>query len=269
MQSSTTNDSHDMISRYASRNRILAIAAGGISIAMATVLSLLKLFAMPQGGSITPASMLPIILYALCFGPVWGVGVGIVYGLIQYTIEPFNMTPVQVILDYFIAFGLLGFAGWFAQGKAARLEQPKILKRLAALPFWRVAIATVIGIAGRLAASFTAGVVFYAEFAPEGQAPALYSLIYNGSYLIPEMVITIAILSAMAAIFGKSSLPAWHFLVATVFPPAGLVLGLLRIKRADAESVSEGRWLTVYSLLFLVLWFVAVLLVLYTSGYFG
>ena len=78
MQPSTTNDSHDMISRYASRNRILAIAAGGISIAMATVLSLLKLFAMPQGGSITPASMLPIILYSLCFGPVWGVGVGIV-----------------------------------------------------------------------------------------------------------------------------------------------------------------------------------------------
>ena len=268
-KSSSLNDSHDMISRYTSRNRILAIAAGGVSIAMSTVLSLLKLLEMPQGGSITPASMLPIILYSLCFGPVWGVGVGIAYGLIQFALEPYFLTPVQMFLDYIAAFALLGLAGWFAQGKSARMEQPRILKRLAALPFWRVALASVVGIAGRLAAAFTAGVVFYAEYAPEGQAPALYSLIYNGSYLLPVMAITIAILSAMAAIFRKSSLPAWYFLAATVIPPAGLVLGLLRIKRADPESVSEGRWLTVYSLLFLVLWVIAALLVLYTSGYFS
>lgn len=259
----------EVLARYRGRNQVLAIAAGGICIAMATVLSLFKLFEMPQGGSITPASMLPIILYALCFGPVWGVGVGLVYGLIQFILEPYFLTPVQMFLDYFAAFGLLGLAGLFAERRSERMSQPRILKRLAVLPFWRVVMAAVVGVAGRLAAAFTAGVVFYAEYAPAGQAPAVYSLIYNGSYLLPETVITIIILAAMAAIFRRSVLPAWHFLIATVFPPAGLVLGLIRISKGDAESVDEGRWLTIYSFLFLFLWVIAILLYSYNKGLLG
>ncbi|MBP7401637.1 MAG: energy-coupled thiamine transporter ThiT [Clostridia bacterium] len=248
--------------RSTARNRVLAVAAGGITIAMSTVLSMIKLFEMPQGGSVTPASMLPILLYALCFGPAWGIGVGVAHGLVQFAVDPYWLTPVQMFLDYIAAFGLLGLAGFFAPGRQARLDQPHILKRLGGLPFWRVALAAAVGIAGRLAASFTAGIVFYTEYVPEGQSASAYSLIYNGSYLLPELLITIAILIAMAAIFRKSDLPSWHFLVATVFPPAGLVLGGVRMSRGDRDSVSEGRWLTVYSFLFLILWVMTVVLIL-------
>lgn len=247
--------------RQLARDRVLAISAGGISIAMATVLSLIKLYKMPQGGSVTPASMLPILLYALCFGPGWGLAVGVVYGVVQLAVEPYWMNPLQVFFDYIAAFGLLGLAGFFAHGRTQRLAQPSILKRLGDLPFWRVALASMVGIAGRLAAAFAAGMAFYTDYVPEGQAPAVYSLVYNGSYLLPELVITIGILLAMAAIFRRSALPAWHFLLATVLPPVGLVLGGIRMGRRGADNLNEGRWLTVYSLLFLTLW--AITLVLY------
>ena len=123
--------------RQTARDRVLAISAGGISIAMATVLSLIKLYKMPQGGSVTPASMLPILLYALCFGPGWGLAVGVVYGVVQLAVEPYWMNPLQVFFDYIAAFGLLGLAGFFAHSRAQRLAQPSILKRLGDLPFWR------------------------------------------------------------------------------------------------------------------------------------
>lgn len=247
--------------RQVARDRVLAISAGGIAIAMSTVLSLIKLYQMPQGGSVTPASMLPILLYALCFGPGWGLAVGVGHGLVQLAVEPVWITPLQVLLDYVAAFGLLGLAGFFAHSRAQRLAQPSVIKRLGALPFWRVALASLVGIAGRLAAAFAAGVSFYTAYVPAGQSPALYSLVYNGSYLLPELAITIAILLAMAAIFRRSALPVWHFLLATLLPPVGLVLGTLRMRRPGAENLNEGRWLTVYSLLFLTLW--GITLVLY------
>jgi thiamine transporter len=266
---SNKNEVQKSLTRQASRDRVLAVAAGGVSIAMATVLSLIKLVEMPQGGSVPPASMLPILLYALCFGPFWGIAVGVAHGLVQFAIEPYWLTPVQMVLDYIAAFGLLGLAGFLARRRSVRLAQPHILKRLGDLPFWRVSIAALVGIAGRLAAAFAAGIAFYAEYAPEGQSAAIYSLIYNGSYLLPELLITIGILIAMAAIFRRSTLPSWHFLLATIFPPAGLVLGGIRMGRGGAENLDEGRWLTVYSLLFLVLWVVSVILFLAHKGIIG
>lgn len=179
------------------REKIMSVAAGGICLALAEVLSLLKVYEMPQGGSVTPASMLPIILFALCFGPVWGLGVAFLYSILQMLIGGYIMAPAQVLCDYTLAFTALGTAGFFAAKSSERIAEANILHRLRLIPFWKIMAATVVSMLGRLIFSFISGIVFYGSYAPEGQAVWVYSLAYNGTYLIPEAVITIVVLLAM------------------------------------------------------------------------
>ncbi len=80
-------------------------------VALATALSYIKLFSLPQGGSVTAASMVPILWLALRRGAKVGLFGAAVYGCVQLVIEPFIFHPVQVLLDYPIAFGMLGLAG--------------------------------------------------------------------------------------------------------------------------------------------------------------
>jgi len=141
-------------------------------VALATVLSYFKLFSLPQGGSVTAASMVPILWLALRRGPIVGLFGATVYGLIQLVVEPFIFHPAQVLLDYPIAFGMLGLAGFFQ-------------KR----PF----IGVNIGIIGRFLAHFISGIIFFADYAPEGMHPAIYSAVYNGGYLLAELAISIYI----------------------------------------------------------------------------
>ena len=179
------------------REKIMSVAAGGICLALAEVLSLLKVYEMPQGGSVTPASMLPIILYALCFGPAWGLGVAFLYSVLQMMIGGYIMAPAQVLCDYTLAFTALGTAGFFAAKSSERIAESNILRRLRLIPFWKIMIATVISMMGRLVFSFISGIVFYGSYAPAGQAVWVYSLAYNGTYLIPEAIITLVVLLAM------------------------------------------------------------------------
>lgn len=178
---------------------ILATASGGMAIALSTVLSLIKLYEMPQGGSITPASLLPIFFCALAFGPGWGIGIGAVYGLLQFIISPYAAHWASIILDYPLAFALIGLAGIFAAKRDDRTGERNILRRLGLIPLWRVVIAIVIGIIGRYLSSFLSGMIFYGSYAPEGQSAAIYSLIYNATYILPDMVIIFIILIPLAA----------------------------------------------------------------------
>jgi len=184
------------------RETILATAAGGMAIALSSVLSLVKLFAMPQGGSVTAASMLPILFVALAFGPAWGMGIGAVYGLLQFVIEPYSAHWASIILDYQLAFGLLGLAGFFALPKATRLEERQILRRLGGIHWPMVIVAVVTGMLGRTISHVISGIVFYASYAGD-QNPLIYSLVYNLSYMVPEAVITLIILVPLAAVFRK------------------------------------------------------------------
>ena len=154
------------------KSSTVIIAEITIFVALATALSYIKLFTLPQGGSVTAASMVPILWLALRRGAKIGIFAATVYGVIQLMLEPFIVNPIQVLLDYPIAFGMLGLAGFFQ-------------KR----PF----LGVNVGILGRFAAHFVSGVVFFANYAPAGIPPAIYSAIYNGSYLLPELVITIYI----------------------------------------------------------------------------
>jgi thiamine transporter len=141
-----------------------------VFVSLATVLSYLKLFSLPQGGSVTAASMVPIIWLALRRGPKVGLFAAAVYGLVQLLIGPYIFHPAQVLLDYPIAFGMLGLAGFFQ-------------KR----PF----LGVNVGIIGRFLAHFFSGIIFFADYAPEGMHPAIYSAVYNGGYLLVELAISI------------------------------------------------------------------------------
>jgi len=185
------------------RETILATASGGMAIAMSTILSLLPFFEMHFGGSMTPASMLPILVCALAFGPGWGVGICTTYGVLQFVIKPYAAHWASIILDYPAAFGLLGLAGLFAAPKLLRQAERNILHRIGMIPLPRVILALVIGMAGRLAGHVLSGVIFYAEYAAEAgyNSAWIYSLAYNGTYMLPELILTAVIMVSLAAIF--------------------------------------------------------------------
>jgi len=145
------------------------LAEMAIAIALATVLSYIKIFTMPYGGSVTLGSMVPILLIAFRRDVKVGVVTGVIYGFVQMFLDGWFYSPVGMFLDYPLAFGVLGLAGLFK-------KQP--------------IIGVVIAMAGRFVSHFISGVVFFGMYAPEGMSPVIYSALYNGGYMIPEMVIS-------------------------------------------------------------------------------
>lgn len=104
-----------------------SIALAGICIAMSFVLSYVKLWDMPFGGSITLVSLLPVMLYAYTYGTKKGLLIGFIYGLMQAMQDPYIIHPAQFLLDYPIAFAFVAFAGAFKNIKALKFPQVKFL----------------------------------------------------------------------------------------------------------------------------------------------
>lgn len=146
------------------------------AIALGTVLSNIKLFHFPTGGSITLLSMLFICLPGYWFGIGAGLLTGIAYGALQLMIDPYVLYPMQVIVDYILAFGALGLSGLFANAKHG------LLKGYAAAIFGRWFFVTI------------SGWIFFGEYAWEGWNPLAYSLAYNAIYIFSEAAVTIIIL---------------------------------------------------------------------------
>ncbi len=150
---------------------------GGMCISIAFILSYIRLYKMPQGGSITLASMFPVILYSMVFGPIAGIITGVAYGFLQLIQDAWVLNWAQLFLDYPLAFGFLGLSGL----------APNFLKNLKV----RTCLAVSIALFGRGLMHFLSGAIFFADYAPEGQSPIMYSLVYNASYIIPELIITL------------------------------------------------------------------------------
>ena len=153
--------------------KMLSFAA--LSIALSFVLSCIRLYRMPQGGSVTPASMLPLMLFSAAFGVGPGLLAGLVYGVLQYLQGGWFLNVWQFALDYLLAFAALGLAGL-----AKKLPEK-----------WGLYCAMLIAVIGRALSATLAGIMFW-ETAP------VASLVYNGTYLIPEVVICM-ILAAIIA----------------------------------------------------------------------
>lgn len=145
------------------------IAEVSVFVALATILSFIKIYSFPQGGSITAGSMVPILWLALRRGPKIGLFSGFVYGLVQLAVQPYVYHPLQVFLDYPLAFGMLGIIGFFKKNAM---------------------IGVILGVFGRFFMHFLSGVIFFGIYAPEGWNPIVYSAAYNAGYIIPEILIS-------------------------------------------------------------------------------
>ena len=155
------------------------IANAALCIALAFILSYVRLYKMPQGGSITAASMLPIFMFAYAYGVGPGFGVGFAYVLLQFIQDGYYEHPIELLLDYPLAFAMLGLAAI-----ASKLPDS-----------WGMIPGIALGTFGRFVCAFIAGIVFFGMYAPEGQNVLVYSAVYNGLYLIPEAIICIVIAS--------------------------------------------------------------------------
>ena len=153
----------------------LVYSALGIALAMVT--SYIKLWEMPMGGSVTLLSMLFVCLIGYWFGLKYGLITGIAFGLLQFIIDPYMLSIPQVIMVYPLAFGALGLSGLFCNKK------------------FGLHIGYIIGVVGRFVCSTLSGVIFFADYAPEGMNPWVYSIAYQGSYLGAEMVLTLIVIS--------------------------------------------------------------------------
>lgn len=145
----------------------------GIALALATILKIFRIYHLPQGGSVTLGSMVPILLMALLYGPEVGFITGFLYGIITLILDPYILHPIQVIFDYPLPFMALGIAGYFRNRKI---------------------IGTFLAILGRFICHFISGVIFFGSFAPKGMSPAIYSLTLNGIFIAVEGAICIAIM---------------------------------------------------------------------------
>lgn len=174
----------------------------GLMIAMATLLSYIKIFEMPMGGSVTLCAMAPLVMASFRHGVKWGVLTGAVHGLLQMLLGFKNVLycatiPAMIgciLLDYVIAFTAMGLACLFTFGLKNRIA--------------RICLGTVITGLIRYACSFLSGILIWGAYAPDDMPVWRYSLEYNGSYMIPEIIITAIAMAIIAKVLGEKLLPA-------------------------------------------------------------
>lgn len=151
------------------------------AMALGIVTSMIKFFDLPMGGSITLFSMLFIVLIGYWYGPTVGIMTAVAYGLLQFVIEPVFYSVPQMIVDYPLAFGALGLSGFFQNSKHGLIK------------------GYILGVLGRYVFAFLSGLLFFAAYAEgSGMSAPVYSLAYNGFYLIPEAIVTLIIIAIPA-----------------------------------------------------------------------
>lgn len=167
-------------------SKIAIMVEGAIMIALALVLSYVKIFEMPYGGSIT-LEMIPLVIMAFRRGAKWGVLTAFVHSLIQMFLGFSNVLYCPtlfsqigcILLDYILGFSVLGLAGFFRN----------IMSNKTAAIITGVIVVCLL----RYLCSFISGVWLWGAYAPEGMNTCVYSLVYNGSYMLPDTIITLIV----------------------------------------------------------------------------
>jgi thiamine transporter len=145
----------------------------GLMLALTILLHQLRLYHMPQGGSITCGAMIPLLLIAYRYGSGIGCLTGFLYGLINLLQDPYVLHPVQVLFDYPLPYMALGLAAFWPSRR------------------W---LSTLLAFCGRFCCHVISGIIFFGSYAPAGTSPVLYALTFNAAYLVPEFIICFAIL---------------------------------------------------------------------------
>lgn len=156
---------------------LLTMVEAAIMIALAVVLSFVKVWSMPQGGDVS-LTMLPLFLLAYRRGAVTGIISGVIYGLLSLMFDGVIYHPMSVLLDYTLAYGVLGVAGFFKKN------------------YKGIILGTTVGMALRYLCSLLSGALLFAEYAGE-QNPWIYSLGYNATYMVPELIICVIALALL------------------------------------------------------------------------
>lgn len=193
------------------------LVESAIMVAIATILSLIKLVDLPYGGSVTIACMLPIILIAYRHGLRMGILAGLVFGLIQQLLGINTLSYVTswqsvvavILLDYLIAFMMAGFGGVFRRNKS----QARAL----------VLGSILVGVL-RYACHVISGATVWAGLSIPTNAALLYSLGYNATYMIPETIVTAILASYIGSVLDFKS------------------DRLTVLKRNEKASLASTRW---------------------------
>ena len=166
-----------------------------VFVALATVLSFIKIYELPLGGAITLLSMLPIIIIGSFLGPKWGMASAFLYSLIQLSqgviegLFGWGLTPLSLVgaifLDYIMAFSVLGLIGFLKSDKPLA-----------------VALGTAAVMVLRFLCHFISGAIIF-DIWCEWENAWFYSLCYNGSFMLPELIFTTV---AVAVIFSISEI---------------------------------------------------------------
>ena len=178
-------------------NKVLALCECAILLALSVALSYVKFLSLPFDGSITLFSMLPVCLVAIKYGVKWGLGTAFCFSwfqILQGGVFGWGLTPTMLIssllLDYIVAYTVLGFAG--------------MLRKKG---YWGMLGGITAVCAMRFFVHFLAGVILWAnfeQFEAFGQViqnnPVLYSICYNGVYMLPETVLTVAVAAVVLKI---------------------------------------------------------------------
>lgn len=164
------------------KKNILKIAESAVMIALATILSLIKLLELPYGGSITLASMLPVLIIAYRYGTVWGLLTGLVHGVVQFVLGSSVLSYVTgaasvaavIIFDYILAFALIGLGG--------------LARKMSSQKNAMVVGAVIAGVA-RYACHVISGATVWAGLSIPTAGALTYSFAYNATYMIPETIV--------------------------------------------------------------------------------
>ena len=168
------------------------LTESAIFIALGFVLSYIQVKAWPQGGGITCFSMLPILLIGFRHGLWWGLGSGLVYSVLQLMQNHALVPPADglgtyfamVALDYVLAFGVLGLSALFRRKK------------------YGLVYASLVCLTLRYLCHIASGVLLWGSYAWDGWSVFPYSVVYNGTYMVPEIILT-----TLAAFFMTRYLP--------------------------------------------------------------
>ena len=164
------------------------LVVSAMCVALAFVLSNVKIIKLPQGGSVTLLSMFFICFVGYLYGLRSGLMAGLAYGLLQMMVDTYIVSFPQLMFDYIFAFMALGLSGLTSTKK------------------FGLYTGYIIGILGRMIFAVISGVIFFGMYAPEGQNVWIYSLGYNGLYIITEAAITIVVLLIPAVRDGLNSI---------------------------------------------------------------
>lgn len=164
------------IKKRSKKLSVQQLAFCAVAIALGTVLSNIKVFSFPTGGSITLLSMLVICLPGYWFGLGAGILTGVAYGVLQMLVDPYILFPAQLVVDYLLAFGALGLSGIFCKRKHGLIP------------------GYILAVLGRYTFAVLSGWLFFGIYAWEGWNPLPYSLAYNAIYIFAEAAVTIVVL---------------------------------------------------------------------------